>query len=134
VIGVVDDIKVVMNQVDDAPTRPQARAIAGRFGSRDDQARQSLSLGGAELRGSPGGRPGAQAGAALASVRPFPSADGAAIDTQALGHDMNGNVTLEQVDRAKSSLLKFSRASLWAHRAPPTGEHSRLGHYLGSYH
>jgi hypothetical protein len=134
VIGVVDDIEVAMNQVDDAPTRPQARAIAGRFRPRDDQARQSPPLGGAELRQSPGGRSGAQARAALASVRPLPSADGAPIGAQALGHDMNGDVTLEQLDRAESPLLEFGWAPLWAHAAPPTGEHSRIGHYLGSYH
>ena len=123
-VRVVDDIEVVMNQVDDSPTRPQARAIAGRFRPRDDQASQSTALPRRELRWSPGGRPGAQAGAALPSVRPLPSADGAPIDAQALGHDMNGDVTLEQVDRAESSLFEFSRAPLWAHAAPPTGEHS----------
>jgi hypothetical protein len=133
VVRVVDDIEVVMNQVDDSPTRPQARAIAGRFRPRDDQARQPTALGRAELRRSPGGGPGAQAGAAQASVRPLPSADGAPIDAEPLGHDMNGDVTLEQGDRAESSLLEFSRAPLWAHAAPPTTEHSRLGHYLGSY-
>jgi hypothetical protein len=134
VIRVVDDIEVVMNQVDDSPTRPQARAIAGRFRPRNDDARQSTALCRAELRRSPGGGPGAQAGTALASVRPLPSADGAPIDAEALGHDMNGDVTPEQGDRAESSLLEFSRAPLWAHPAPPTGEHSLIGHYLGSYH
>ena len=134
VIRVVDDMEVVLNQVDNAPTRPQARAIAGRLRPRNDQACQSLPLRGAELGRSPGGRPGAQAGAALASVRPLPSADGAPIDAQTLGHDMHGNVTPEQVDRAESSLLECSRAPRWAHAAPPTGEHTRLGHYLGSYH
>jgi len=29
---------------------------------------------------------------------------------------------LEQFDRAKSSSLELSRAPLWAHAAPPTGE------------
>ena len=133
-VRVVDDIEVVMNQVDDSPTRPQARAIAGRFRPRDDQPRQSTALHRTELRRAPGGRPGAQAGAALASMRPLPSADGAPIDTETLGHDMNGDVTSEQLDRAESSLLEFSRAPLWAHAVPPTGEHNRLGHYLGSYH
>jgi hypothetical protein len=133
-VRVVDDIEVVMNQVDDSPTRPQARAIAGRFRPRDDQARQPTALHRAELRRSPGGRPGPQAGAALASMRPLPSADGAPIDTETLGHDMYGDVPPEQLDRAESSLLEFSRAPLWAHAVPPTGEHNRLGHYLGSYH
>jgi hypothetical protein len=130
----VGDIEVVMNQVDDSPTRPQARAIAGRFRPRDDQARQSTALCRAELWRSPGGGPGAQAGVAQASVRPLPAADGAAIDAETLGHDMNWDVTPEQGDRAESSLLELSRAPLWAHAVPPTGEHSRLGHYLGSYH
>jgi hypothetical protein len=134
VIGVVDDIEAVTNQVDDSPARPQARAIAGRFRPSDDEARQSLPLGGSELWRSPGGRPGAQASAALASVCPLPSADGALIDAQALGHDLNRDVTVEQRDRAESPLLEFSRAPLWAHAAPPTEEHSRIGHYLNSYH
>jgi hypothetical protein len=134
VIRVVDNIEVVMNQVDDSSTRPQARAITGRLRPRDDQARQPTALPLAEPRRPPGGRPGAQAGAALLSVRPLPSADGAPIDAQALGHDMNGDVTLEQADGAESSLLELSRAPRWAHAAPPTGKHSRLGHYLGSYH
>jgi hypothetical protein len=128
VIRVIDDIEVVMDQVDDSPTRPQARAIAGRFRSRDDQARQALPLRRAELRRSPGGWSGAQAGAALTAVRPFPAADGAAIDAQALGHDMNGDVTPKQIDGPKPSLLEFSRAPLWAHAAPPTAEHSLIGH------
>jgi hypothetical protein len=120
VIRVVDDIEVVMDQIDDSSTGPQTRAVAGRFRPRDDQPRQSTALPRAELRRSPGGQPGAQASAALMSVRPLPAADGAPIDAQALGHDMNGDVTLEQLDRAKSSLLELSRAPLWAHAAPPT--------------
>jgi len=134
VVGVVDDSEMVTDQVDDAPTRPQARPIASRFGPRDHQARQSLPLRGGELRRSTGCRPGAQARTALASVRPLPSADRAPIDAQALGDDMDGDVTLEQVDRAESTLLEFRRAPLWAHAAPPTGKYSRLGHYLGRYH
>jgi hypothetical protein len=130
----VDDIEVMLDQGDDSSTGPQARAIAGRFRPRDDQARQSTALPRTELRRAPGGRAGAQAGAALTSVRPLPSADGAPIDAQTLRHDMHGDITLEQVDRAESSLLEFSRAPLWAHAAPPTAEHSRLGHYLSSYH
>ena len=65
---------------------------------------------------------------------PLPSADRAPIDTQALGDDMNGELALEQFDRAKSSSLEFSRAPLWAHATPPTAEPNRLGHYLGSNH
>src|SRR4030095_7142943 len=78
VIRVVDDIEMVMDQVDDASTRPQARAIAGRFRPGDDQARQSTALCRAELRRSSGGRPGAQGGAALTAGRPLPSAGGGA--------------------------------------------------------
>jgi hypothetical protein len=47
---------------------------------------------------------------------------------------MNRDVTLEEFDRAESSPLELSRAPLWAHAAPPTGEHSLLGHYLGRNH
>src|SRR4029450_3009281 len=77
-VRVVDDIEVVVNQVDDSPTRPQARAIAARFRPRDDQARQPTALHRTELRRSPGRRPCPQAGAALPSMRPLPSAGGSA--------------------------------------------------------
>ena len=134
VIGMIDDIEVVMNQVDDSPARPQARAITGHFRPGNDHARQSTALRGAEFRRSPRGRPGAEAGAALSSVGPLPSPDGAPIDAQAVRHHMNGDIALKQVNRTEASLLEFRRAPLWAHAVPPTGEHSRLGHYLGSYH
>jgi hypothetical protein len=134
VIRMVDNIEVLTDQVDDASTRPQAGAIAGRLRPGHHQTRQSTALRGAKLRRSPGGRPGAEAGAALSSVGPLPSPDGAPIDAKAVRHDMNGDITLKQVDRAEASLLEFSRAPLCAHAVPPTGEHSRLGHYLGSYH
>src|SRR4029453_5079932 len=74
VIRVGDDIEMVMDQVDDASTGLQPRAIARRFRPGDDQARQSTALCRAELRRSSGGRPGAQGGAALTAVRPLPSA------------------------------------------------------------
>lgn len=134
VIRMVDDIEVSTDQVDDSSTRPQAAAIAGRFRPGHDQARQSTALHDAELRRSPRGRPGAEAGAALSSVGPLPSPNRAPIDAEAVRHHMNGDITLKQVDRSEASLLEFSRAPLWAHAVPPTGEHSRLGHYLGSYH
>jgi len=130
----VDDIEVVADQVDDSPTRPQAGAIAGRFGPGDDQARQVPALCGIELRRATGRRPGAHSRASLPSVRSFPSPDRAPINPEAIRHYMNGDVTLKQFDRAESSPLQFSRAPLWAHVVPPTGEHSRIGHYLRSYH
>ena len=131
VIRMVNDLELMADDVDDPPARPQARGVAGRLRSRHDQARQSTALGRAELRRSPGGWPGAQAGAALASVRPLPSADGAPIDTQALGHDMNGDITLEQLDRAYPSSLELSRAPLWAHGHLPQ---KIIGHYLCRSH
>ena len=134
VIRMVDDIEVMPDQVDDAPTRPQAGAIAGRFRPGHDQARQSTALRGAELRGSTRGGAGTQPVATVSSVHPLPSTDGAPIDTDAVGHDMNRDVTLEEFDRAESPPLELSRAPLWAHVAPPTGEHSLLGHYLGRTH
>jgi hypothetical protein len=124
----VDDVEVATNQVDESSTRPQAGAIAGRFRPRDDQARQAAALPRTELRRSTGCRAGAQARATLLSVRPLPSPDGAPIDAQALRHHMNGDVTLQQVDRSESSPLELRGAPLWAHVAPPTGEHSALGH------
>jgi hypothetical protein len=127
----VGNVEVVTDEVDDPPTRPQFRAIPGRGRPGDHEARQLLLLLGRQLRRAPRCRARAQAGAALASMCPLPSADRAPIDTQALGDDMNGKLALEQFDRAKSSSLELSRAPLWAHPAPPTGEHSRLGHYLG---
>ena len=89
---------------------------------------------GVELRRAPCCQAGAQAGAALPSMRSLPSADRAPINTKALGHDMHGEVTLKQVDRAKASLLELSRAPLWAHAVPPTEEYSRLGLYLRRDH
>jgi hypothetical protein len=41
-----------------------------------------------------------QTGTALPAVRAFPSTDGAPIHPEALGHDMNRDITLEQFDRA----------------------------------
>jgi hypothetical protein len=126
----VDDREVLPDQVDDASTGPQARAIAGDFRPRDDQARESTALRGAELGRSTGGRPRAQAGAALSSVCPLPSSDGAPIDPEAIRHHMHGDVTLKQFDRTEASLLEFRRAPLWAHAVPPTVEHTALGHYF----
>jgi hypothetical protein len=130
VIRMVDDVELTSNDLDDPSTGPQASVIAGRFRPRQHQARQALPLRGAELRGPTGRRTCAQPAATLSPVRPLPPTDGASIDAQAFGHDMNRDVTLEQVDRAKSPLLEFSRAPLWAHAAPPTEEYSDLGHYL----
>jgi hypothetical protein len=130
----VGDVEVVTDEVDDPSTRPQMCAIPGRFRPGHHQARQLLLLLRRQLRRAPRCRARAQTGAALASMRPLPSADRAPIDTQALGDDMNGNLALEQFDRAKSSSLELSRAPLWAHAAPPTAEHSLIGHYLGSNH
>ena len=130
----VDDVKLVTDDVDDPSTRPQAGAIASRFRSRDHHLRQAPPLGRGQFRRSSGRGARLQPGAALASVRALPSADRASIDAKPLRHDMNGDITLKPVDRTEASLLEFSRAPLWAQAAPPTEEHSLLGHYLGSYH
>src|SRR3989454_8175420 len=134
VIRMVGDVEVVTDEVDNPSARPQIRAIPGRFRPGDHQARQVLLLLCRQLWRAPRCRARAQAGAALASMRPLPSADRAPIDTQAFGDDMNGKLALEQFDRTESSSLKLSRAPLWAHAAPPTGEHSRLGHYFSRNH
>ncbi len=134
VIGMVDDLELLTNQIDDPAARPQARAIADGFRPGDDHARESPPLRPRELRRSTGGPAGAQAGATLSSVHPLPSTDRTAIDAETLGDEMNGDVTLEQFSRAESSLLELSRAPLWAHVVPPTGEHSALGHYLHRNH
>ncbi len=115
-------------QLDDPSARPQAGTVPRRFQSRNHQARKPLPL----LDVSFGGRPDALGGHA-ASRGPVAdasaSSDGWSADRpQALRHDMNRNVTLKQFDRAKSSPLELSRTPLWAHAAPPTGEHSRVGH------
>ena len=133
-IGMVDDLELLTNQIDDPPARPQARAIAGGFRPGDDHTRESPPLRRRELRRSTGGPAGAQAGPPLSSVHPLPSADRTPIDAEALGYHMNGDVTLEQFNRAESSLLELSRTPLWAHVVPPTGEHTVLGHYLHRNH
>ncbi len=134
VIGMVDDLEAVTDEIDDPPARPQARRIAGRFRPRYHQAGQLPTLRRGQLGRPAGGRAGAQPGPALAPMRPFPPADRAPIDTEPFGHDMNWGVTLQEFDRAEASSLELSRAPLWAHAAPPTGEHSALGHYLRRNH
>jgi len=114
-IGVVDDVEAVTDEVNDPPARPQAGAIAGRFRPGHDEARQSLPLGRGQLGGSARRGPGPKADAALPSMGPLPSTNGPPIDTEALGHHMNGNVTLKEFDRAEPSPLELSRAPLWAH-------------------
>src|SRR5439155_10183583 len=73
VIGMVDDLELLTNQIDDPPARPQACAIAGGFRPGDDHTRESPSLRRRELRRSTGGPAGAQAGPPLSSVHPLPS-------------------------------------------------------------
>lgn len=133
-IGMVDDPKVVPDEIHNPPASPQARRIAGRFRPRHDQARQAPALRRAQLGRAAGGGAGAQSSPAVPAMRPLPPTDRASIDPKALGHDMNGEVTLQEFDRAKTSSLQLCRAPLWAHAAPPTGEHSVLGHYLHRTH
>lgn len=127
-IGVVDDVKVAPDQLDDPPARPQARAITGRFGPGDNQTHQPLPLPCTQLWWAAGRRAGAEPGAALAPVRAFPAAYGPPVDSEALGHHMNRDVTLKQFDGAEAPSLEFSRAPLWAHAVPPTEQHNFLGH------
>src|SRR5437879_1355108 len=48
-------------------------------------------------------------------MRALPPPHRAPIDTEALGHNMHGDVTLEQIDCAQPPSLEFGRAPLWAH-------------------
>jgi hypothetical protein len=130
----VENIEAIADHLDDSPTRPQAGAIAGGFRPGDDKAGQVPALQGAELRRSTGRRPRAEPGGALSSVGPLPTPDGAPIDPEAVRHHMNGDLTLQQFNRTPPSPLQLSWAPLWAHRIPPTVEHSALGHYLRSNH
>src|SRR5712691_5499593 len=100
VIRVVDDLEGVADEVDDPPAGPQTRTITRRFRPRHDHARQLPPLRARQLRRSARRRARAKAGAPLPPVRPLPPAYGAPIHAKALGHDMHGDVTLEQVDRA----------------------------------
>jgi hypothetical protein len=100
VIRMVDDLELAPDEVDDPPAGPQARAVAGFFWPRHDQAHQLTALSGRQLRRSAGRGARAQTAAAAPTVRPLPSADGAPIHTQALGHDMHGDLTLEEFDCA----------------------------------
>src|SRR5262249_62270212 len=54
VIGMVEDLEAIADQLDESPTRPQAGAIAGGFRSGDDEAGQGPALDGAELGRSTG--------------------------------------------------------------------------------
>jgi len=100
VIRVVDDLEGVADEVDEPPAGPPTRAVARRFRPRHDHARQLPPLHARQLRRSARRRSRAKARAPLPPVRPLPPAYGAPIYAQALGHDMHGDVTLEQVDRA----------------------------------
>jgi hypothetical protein len=130
----VDDIEMLTDQVDEPTARPQAGAIAGRFRPGDHQAGQAASLRHREFRWSTGCGPGAQASAAPSPVHLLPPTDRPPVDAQALGHHMNRNIPLQQVDGAEPSPFELSRTPLWAHANPPTEEHSVLGHYLGRNH
>jgi hypothetical protein len=96
----VEDLEVVPDEVDDPPAGPQAGGITGRFRAGHDQARQLPPLRRGELWRSAGRWARPQAGTDLPAVRAFPSTDGAPIHPEALGHDMHGDITLEQVDCA----------------------------------
>src|SRR5262249_13470166 len=121
-----------------APATSRTPFHPGTRGERraggDDEASQVPALHGAELRRSIGRRPRAETGRALSSVGPLPTPDGAPIDPEAVRHHMNGDLTLQQLNRTPPSPLELRRAPLWAHRVPPTVEHSVLGHYLHSNH
>jgi len=95
----VDDFELVPDEVDDPPAGPQARAVTGFFRPRHDQAHQLTALSGRQLRRSAGCRARAKAAAATPAIRPLPATYGASIHTQALGHDMHGDLSLEQFDR-----------------------------------
>jgi hypothetical protein len=100
VIRMVNDLELVADHVDDPPARPQARPVAGGFGPGHDQARQLSSLRDRQLRRSTRRWARAKTRPALPTMGSLPPTDGAPIDTQAFGHDMYGEITLEQVDRA----------------------------------
>jgi hypothetical protein len=100
VIRMVDDLEVLADDVDDPPARPEARGIAGGFRPGHDHARQLPPLRGRQLRRSTRRWARAKAHPTLPAMRSLPPTHGAPIDTQALGHDMNGKITLEQVDCA----------------------------------
>jgi hypothetical protein len=100
VIGMVDDLELLPDNIDDSPARPQARRVAGGFRPCHHQARQLLSLRRGQFRRSARRRACSKPGATTSSVRSLPSAHGAPIHAEALGHDMHGNITLEEIDRA----------------------------------
>ena len=99
VIRMVDDLEVVADDIDNPPARPEARGVAGGFRPGHDQARQLPPLRDRQLRRPSRRRPRAKARPALPAMRALPPTHGAPIDTQALGYDMNWDITLEQVDR-----------------------------------
>ncbi len=130
-IGMVDDLELLSDDIDDPPARPQARGVAGGFRSRHDEARQMLSLRGGQLWWSPRRRACPQTSATAPAVRTLPSAHGTPIHAEAFGHDMHGDITLEQIDRAEPPSLELRWAPLWAHAHLPQGS---IGHYLYRSH
>ena len=125
-IGVVRHAQAVLDKVDNAPARPQARSIPGGFGPLQDPADELLAL----TRGQPGGaaRHGAspQSPASALSIRALPSADRPAIDAELVGYGMHRDVALEQLDGAEPPPLQIRRTPLWAHGIPPTKDNRTL--------
>src|SRR2546428_9822053 len=93
----VDDFELVPDEVDDPPAGPQARAVAGFFRPRHDQAHQLTALSGRQLWRSAGRGARAKAAAATAAVRPLPAAAGEALHTPALRHHHKRGLTLEHI-------------------------------------
>ena len=131
VIRMVDHLELLTDDVDDPPARPQARGVARRFRPRHNQAHQLPSLGRRQLRRSARRRACPQARATAPPVRPLPSAHGPPIHAKAVSHDMHGDITLEQIDRASPPPLELRRAPLWTHAHLPQRS---IGHYLYRSH
>src|SRR2546425_11597354 len=93
VIRMVGDLEVVADEVDDPPAGPQACPVAGRFGSRPDQARQLTPLRGRQLRRAAPRPPRTKNRAGLPPMRPPPAAHRGPIPPPAVRYDTDRGPT-----------------------------------------
>jgi hypothetical protein len=126
-VGVVDDVKALTDQVSNPPTGPQGGGESAGLRPFQNPSYQGGPLGSCQFRWPAGSALGLQACLALASVDAPPSPHRSAIDPQSLGHDMGLQALPEKLQGAESSLFEFGRAAMWSHTIPP---HGILGHYL----
>jgi len=126
-VGVIDDVKALTDQLSNPPTGPQGGRKPTSLRPGKNPSPQSPALLRRQFGGPTGSTPGFQARLPLLAVGPLPSPDRPPIDPQALGHNMGLQALLEKLQSTKPPLFELGRAAMWSHSVPP---HSMIGHYL----